>query len=185
MLALGRRHAAASSPPSGGGSVLSFIQKPAPKALAPLDDVLKRAAIIGAGGEHGPRHRVLLGVRTVPGPNDTPGARERVGEPLAGAQPPQRDAEVDHSVAEMVYQREWRQREPCFGYEPPRDLANSIVVSSFVHTLSIHGAACGGTGKRSYPSGLDWLIEALCGGRPEITKREERADHATCISPDR
>ena len=75
-------------------------------------------------------------VRAIPGPDDPPGAGQRIGEPLAGAQAPERHPELDQLVAEAIDQLERRQREPRLGDQPAGNPGNAIVIALMVHAAS-------------------------------------------------
>ena len=114
---------------------LPQVQEPATEALAPLDDVLEGAAIIRTGREGGPGHHVLMRVRSIPGPDDPPGAGQRIGELLPGAQAPERHPELDQLAAEAIDQLERRQREPRLGDQPASELSDAVVVRMVVHAV--------------------------------------------------
>jgi hypothetical protein len=74
-------------------------------------------------------------VRAIPGPDDPPGAGQRIGEPLAGAQAPERHPELDQLAAEAIDQLERRQREPRLGDQPASELSDAGVVRMVVHAV--------------------------------------------------
>ena len=97
------------------------IDQPAPEGPPVLDHVLERAAEVRAGRKHGPRHQVLVRARAVAGPDHAPGAGQRIGKPLPGAQPPERHAAFDEPAAEAVDQVERHGGHASLADQPPRD----------------------------------------------------------------
>ena len=95
--------------------------QPAPEAPPGPDHVLKRAAVIGAGRERRARHRVLVAAGPVAGPDHAPGAGQRIGDRLPGAQPPERHALLEQAPAEAVDQREGCQVEAGIRDQPVGD----------------------------------------------------------------
>ena len=103
------------------------LEAPA-KGRAPLDHELEGAAEKGIGRKHGPRHQVFAGTGTAR-PDDAPGACQRVGEPLPGAQPPERHAAFRQLLAERFDQPHRIQREPRVCDQPSGNRRRCVVMS--------------------------------------------------------
>jgi hypothetical protein len=111
------------------------VDEAPPEALAALDDMLEGAAVVGARSECGPRHQIFVGSRVAARPDDAPGARQRVGEPLSGAQPPERHALPGQTLAEAGHQRDRTQQEPRIADQPAGNLRSVVV--SLVHVFCL------------------------------------------------
>ncbi len=96
---------------------IELDQTPA-EASAVLDDVLERAAKVGACAEGVPRDDVFLIARAIAGPDHAPGAEQRVGEPLAGAQPPDRNPGREQTTTKTLDQRKRLADQPPFADQP-------------------------------------------------------------------
>jgi hypothetical protein len=70
-----------------------------------------------------------------PGSRCPPGAGQRIGELLPGAQAPERHPELDQLAAEAIDQLERRQREPRLGDQPASELSDAVVVRMVVHAV--------------------------------------------------
>jgi hypothetical protein len=80
-----------------------------------------------------PRH--TRGCPSRHGSRCPPGAGQRIGEPLAGAQAPERHPELDQLAAEAVDHLERRQREPRLRDQPATELSDAVVVRMVVHAV--------------------------------------------------
>jgi hypothetical protein len=74
-------------------------------------------------------------VGAISGPDDPPGAGQRIRESLARAQARERNPELDQLATEAINQLERRQREPRLGDEPAGNLGNAIVIRLMVHAV--------------------------------------------------
>ena len=103
------------------------------EALPGADHVLERAAEVGGRAQHRRGYGVLVAAGALARPDHAPGARQRVGDRLSGAQPPQRHALLEQAAAEAVDQRARRQAQSRRADQPARDLLDPLVLAPLAH----------------------------------------------------